>query len=67
MQTAVEPENVSADTILNNGGVICNGYVPHSEQPDTYMELYEYNGYVYAICLEGEQETPKVYKIGLKY
>lgn len=62
--TEVEPENVSIDTILNNGKAVCSGYVPHAEQPGTYMEMYEYNGYMYAVCLEGNWAS-KAYKIGL--
>ncbi len=55
----MEPENVTAEEILSSGTGLCSGYVPFSI-PGVYMEIWQYNGYVYAITVDKETVVHKL-------
>ncbi len=58
------PEETRLEDILAFGRGLCSGYVPYTN-PGLYMELWEYQSYIYMITVEPMQT--KVHPIGVAW
>jgi hypothetical protein len=63
-EIAMSPETMSHEVVLENGKMICSGHVPFT-YPGIYMEVWEYEGYCYAIT-NTLQET-RCHPLGTSY